>query len=296
MKKLITLLLTAVLFLSCDNAEDYYSYLSQPDTVAETVKMKFAASTDKSVFNYTVQAKEMVIDWGDGTDFSEYILFDNINQSDSIKALLHSYSAGGTYDVTVKALQLRNLLLSSTGNNDITDISLSGCRHLLKLYCDNQPIEKIDITECPEIRVLACGYPDGELSLVGMSIPEKLGELYIKGPLESANLDITSSDSLRIIQLVKTNLADIHLSGLEKLKTLQIDSCTKLTNIYIGGNLLLSDIVLSKNTALDAGALNDLFESLPPAESDSRYITLSGNKGDDTCNRSIAVSKGWSFR
>jgi len=296
MKKSIAILSTFFLFFSCGSGEDYYSYLSDPETATETAKMKFVVSADQSVFDYTVQAKEMVIDWGDGSDFSEYIFFDNINQSDSIKTLSRTYSSQGTYDITVKAMQLRGLLLSRTGDNYLNEISLTGCRHLRKLYCDNQRIQEIDISECPELRVLSCGYPEGELSLTGVSTPKKLGELYINGPLESVNLELADSDSLRIIQLIKTNLPDIQLSGLGELEAIQINSCSDLANIYIGGNWLLSDIVLTDNTSLDAGALNDLFEDLPSVDNDNRYITLSGNKGDDTCNRNIAVSKGWSFR
>lgn len=286
----------AILFCSCSTDNDYYSYLADPETSAETAKMRFVTSSGESVFDYTIQAKEMVIDWGDGSAFSEYIFFKNISETDSIAALSHSYSAQGAYDVVVKALQLRGLLLSRTGDNALTELSLTDCNRLRKLYCDNQPISELDISNCPELRVLSCGYPEGELSLTGISVPGKLGELYINGPMDSAKIELAGSDSLRIVQLKKTNLPNIQLGGLEKLTSIIMDSNEDLKNIYIGGNWTLSDIILTNNINLDAGALNDLFEGLPSVNNDRRYITLSGNKGDDSCNRNIAVSKGWVFR
>jgi hypothetical protein len=64
---------------------------------------------------------------------------------------------------------------------------------------------------------------------------------------------------------------------------------------------------VSKNTALTylscyndqltAGALNNLFGSLPVRTSfDGAYIAIFGNPGASTCDRSIAEAKGWSVQ
>lgn len=296
MKRFTPVLFLAVLLLSCDKGEGYYSYLSDPEVKAEAVKMKFAVSSVQSGFNYTIQAKEMVIDWGDGSRLSEYVFFDDTDNTDAIKAITYPYASVGAYEIEVKALQLKNLLLSRSGENMLTELSLTDCLRLRNLFCDNQPISELDVSGCPELRILSCGYPDGELSLIGVAAPRKLGELYIKGPLTSKNLELANSDSLRIIRLENTNLPDIQLSNLPELRTIEINSCPDMENVYIGNNSLLSEVVLINNTSLDFEAINRLFENLPSANSDSRYITLSGNKGDDKCNKSLATSKGWIFR
>lgn len=46
------------------------------------------------------------------------------------------------------------------------------------------------------------------------------------------------------------------------------------------------------NCALDAEALNQLFEDLPKVSS-TRTITVKGNPGAETCDTSIATAKNW---
>lgn len=296
MKKITVCLFSIILLISCGDGEQYYSYLSEPGIRSETLRMKFVASASQPVFNYAIQSKEMVIDWGDGSALSEYVFFDNINYSDSIKALSHPYTSAGTYNIEVRALQLRGLRLTLSEKDSITELSLTDCIRLRSLYCDNQPISALDISDCPELRVLSCGYPEGKLFLTGLFTPRKLGELYVKGPLIPENLEVAQCDSLRIIHLENSNQPNIRLNNLPELKVIEINSCPDLKNIYIENNTLLSDIVLTNNESLDADALNKLFEGLPLSAELQRHITLWGNKGDKACNRSIATSKGWTFR
>lgn len=296
MKKIAACLFLAVFFISCGDGEGYYSYLSEPGIGSESVKMKFVASGSQPLFNYAIQSKEMVVDWGDGSPLSEYFFKDDIDDSGSIKAISHFYASAGTYAIEVRALQLRGLRLSLSGKDTITELSLTDCFRLRSLFCDNQPIPVLDISGCPELRILSCGYPGGSLLLTGLYTPRKLGELYIKGPLTTETLEVTQCDSLRVIHLENSNQSAIRLNNLSELKTIGINSCAELTNIYIENNTQLSDIVLTNNSSLDAGALNKLFEALPLSAQLQRYITLSGNKGDDACNRSIATNKGWNFR
>lgn len=297
MKDVVIFLLVILFVASCGDGEDNYSYLSQPDVQAETATIKFETASNQSLFEYTLQAKEMVIDWGDGSPLGEYMFFGDIRETDSIKALSYTYTNPGAYDIKVKALQLRALLLSGSGDNSISELILTDCNRLRKLYCEDQPLTELDMKDCRELRVLSCGSSQQELTLNNLSVPLKLGELYINGPLSSGDLDLSMNDSIRILELRKTNLTFIQLGGLPELRSVNFEACPGLTNIYLGENSLLSEVILTNNTSLDAGALNDLFEGLPQtSDDDRRYITLSGNKGDDLCNKNIALSKGWSFR
>lgn len=48
-----------------------------------------------------------------------------------------------------------------------------------------------------------------------------------------------------------------------------------------------------KNTAMDADALNEVFESLPSYDSGTHNIEITGSVGAADCNITIAEQKGW---
>jgi len=84
------------------------------------------------------------------------------------------------------------------------------------------------------------------------------------------------------------------------LTSLNVSGCTALTDLSCSGNNLTS-LDVSKNTALTylscssnnltSAALNQIFRDLPQVTSGT--ISIYGNPGTETCDKSIAENKGW---
>jgi hypothetical protein len=84
---------------------------------------------------------------------------------------------------------------------------------------------------------------------------------------------------------------------------LDVSKNTELIRLYCGENHL-TDLDVSKNTSIEyldcrenefsASALNALFETLHSNKIKGRKtVTIYGNSGTGTCNKSIAEDKNW---
>ena len=82
----------------------------------------------------------------------------------------------------------------------------------------------------------------------------------------------------------------ITLSGLKNVFTL--NNKPYLTGFRLEDPQTNMANITITNCALDADALNQLFEDLPKVTS-TRTITIKGNPGAETCDRSIATAKNW---
>jgi hypothetical protein len=68
------------------------------------------------------------------------------------------------------------------------------------------------------------------------------------------------------------------------------------TTKFILLGMLCTFFFACNNNQLSASALNALFSSLPTInEGDEGQIIINGNPGEDTCDKSIAINKGWRF-
>lgn len=274
-------LLLSIILVSCSSDETPYSYLSRPDAVAETARLKLSVSADNSSFYYLIQSKEMYLIWGDGAKDTEYVLKNKV-VIDSIKPTEYIYPKSGDYDVQIKTLGLIKLDLSKIDNaqieknkqNSISELTLTNCESITDLRFANQPIASVDLTGCTTLKTLYCGYPDGVQSLTGLDKLENLETIFINGSLGTASANFTASDSLRSISISHSGFTSLNIDGLAAVKT----------------------IVLKDNSQLSSDALNILFTALPHAKNTEYTISLSGNKGDDECDKSIAVKKGWTFK
>ncbi len=100
----------------------------------------------------------------------------------------------------------------------------------------------------------------------------------------------------------KQQIAEVKLAKATNLLRFTCDS-QNITELDFSESPKIEKLVLLNNLLLDGVALDKIFESLPKAvntgvENDTQkfIIVLNGNKGDRDCDRSIAVSKGWTFK
>jgi len=296
MQKLSILICLTVILGSCQTDDSPYSYLSDPDTVTDMVQLKLNVADNSIPLNCILQANEMFIEWGDSSKPTDFVFRGSADSIEAIKAVSHSYTSTGDYDISVKALKLRNIRLTNTDKNDFSELKLYNCSSLLKLYCENQPITELDLSDCPVLEELSCGFPEGTLSVSDISKIKRLRILSINGPISDDNLDLSLNDSLKIVSFDKTNLDNIQMTGLQALASITVNNCDKIKNIYLLNNSKLKLLVFTNNSNLEASTLNDIFESLPQVSGVDNIIVLKGNKGDTNCNRYLATSKGWVFK
>lgn len=267
--------------ISCNSDETPYSYLSRPDAVSETVDLKLHVLDDNARFYYLIQANEMYIVWGNGAKDSEYVL-KNKNLIDEVKPTNTLYPVKGEFDLKIKTLGLKKLDFSKTNDtiiaaniaNTISALVLTDCKNIKDLRFTNQPIPSVDLSNCTTLNTLYCGYTEGVQTITGWDKLTELETVSINGSMGESVLNLTASDSLRVVSIAHTDAKVINLGGLMALKTIE----------------------LKDNSLLDAAALNILFTALPKVSESGYTISLTGNKGDDECNKSIATQKGWSFK
>ena len=66
-----------------------------------------------------------------------------------------------------------------------------------------------------------------------------------------------------------------------------------MSNLNLTGCSSLEGLTCCQNS-LDADALNELFNTLPDNSSvPTKVVSIAENDGTDTCNRDIALTRGW---
>lgn len=281
MRNICFCFLVSFILASCSSEETAYSYLSRTDAVAEIIDLKLNVTDNNAKFFYLVQANEMYAIWGNESKDSEYIL-KNKNLIDEVKPITNIYPQSGDFNVKIKTLGLKRLDLSKINDtiiaaneyNSVSELKLTDCKNIKDLRFANQPIASVDLSGCTTLVTLYCGYPEGVQTIIGLEKLEKLEDVLINGSLGISDINFTSSDSLKNVSVSNTDAKEIRLEGLEKLKYIE----------------------LKNNQLLDAVALNTLFEALPKVSGGLYIIVLSGNKGDNGCDKLIATAKGWSFK
>lgn len=267
-------------------------------------------------------AKEVSIDWGDGTKDYYY---------KATKRLTHHYTQAGTYPITIegediyccaivghskerekyniikadiKCPTLEAIYISSLDTDGLLGkpeyvcpmVDFSECPNLkyIRLY---SPIEKINISNCKELKIL-----DAARSKL-------------------SNIDLTNNTKLIYCCLYETNCRSIDVSkctyleilkcsSCKKLSSMDISKCPALTHIDFSYCDNLSSIDISYNKKLkyihfsdcnfSTNTLNNIFQNLPQGEiwyennlKRQSTIWINRNPGSETCNTNIAEKKGW---
>lgn len=303
MKNSIFYLILILVLSSCQMEDQSYSYLSRDDAESAVVDFSINFTADNSDFYYLIQATELYVIWGNGDKPTEYI-FPDPKKVDEILPIRYNYKAKGTFDTRIKALGLKyidiskmsDIFISENVNNLITSLSLKDCNDLQTLLFANQPIDSVDLSECPNLKILSCGISSADQQITNLDYLTELQTLQVHGDIGQTNLDLSYNDSLRYVTIADARVSSISLEYLVALRSIEFKSLSSLSEIKLAKNNLLNQITLENNILMDASALDKLFEQLPEAKKTGSYIELKGNLGDVSCNRSIAIQKGWIFK
>ncbi|MEN9920055.1 MAG: hypothetical protein RL662_2491 [Bacteroidota bacterium] len=293
------LILLSILLLpivtACNTEDTPYTYLSQSNAQSDRVDLRLTISDTVTmpVQSLSLQARELYVDWGDGSKGEEYVAKPN---EATVGEVTHRYLRSGNYGVVVKSVGVEQIILPQSTGMLFSSLKLTNCQKLKKLYCQNHPIPALDFSKSTQLEELVCGYEQGVQKISALSQVRKLRILSIGGKIDQISLDIRAHDSLRSVVLAKSNVLTIQINDLKYLSEIRIDGCDSISTIDITNNIRINRVQLTNNMSLEASMLNHVFQSLPVSRGGENFIVLKGNKGDATCDRSIATSKGWIFK
>lgn len=228
---------------------------------------------------------KVTIDWGDGSK-------DNITNINSFPDASHSeyrhvYSDTLPHIIKIIRGEIYGII---TNNNLLTGIDISQYARLRILICDNNCLANLNISKNSKLFELRCD------------------KNYLK------YLDLSKNTNLRSLTCSNNQLTNLDVSKNVKLKYLECNF-NQLTNLDLSANKLLYGFRCAYNNFSEI-ALNEIFRSLCDAWDENKtlkytkrkynryrrnkpindgYLFISGNPGTDSCDKSIAESKGWRF-
>lgn len=201
------------------------------------------------------------VDWGDGNT-------EMIPDTMSHKVISHVYAQPGNY------------------------VCVAATNNLSYFKADSRRLLALDPTKAPRLLYLSC--TSSQLTSLDVSANTWLTTLYV-GKNDLKLLDVSANTCLETLTCSENQLQSLDVSGLPSLKKLTCHT-NPLTSLAIHPTGALS--YLSCGTcSLNTTTLDTLFESLPTltTPSTSQNLLFANNPGSETCDPSLAVSKGWTL-
>ena len=159
---------------------------------------------------------------------------------------------------TIDLSSCSNLTSLGCGNNNLTQLDLSSCSNLTSLGCNNNNLTQLDLSCCSKLTELNC--TSNQLTTVDLSSCSNLTSLRCNNN-NLTQLDLSLCSKLKHIDCSGNSLTSLDLSpckALEsfyctdnkvKIPSLDFNSCTALTDLYLVGSKV-SSLNLSSCTAL----------------------------------------------
>jgi photosystem II stability/assembly factor-like uncharacterized protein len=253
-------------------------HLSGTGVVAIVPGMTMTMTTRNTIVNFILGCTgNATVDWGDGTTNT---LFGNLADCS------HNYSSSSTHTITIIGSNVTYL----NCNNQLISLDVSNNSALTNLSCSGNQITSLDVSNNSALTVLSCD--DNQLTSLDLSKNSALRYL-ICGANRLTSLDVSKNSALTQLDC-----------GGNQLKSLDVSNSSALTQLNCYSNQLTS-LDVSNSSALEY--LNCGGNQLTSAELDAlfgtlnstaiwKFIDISNNPGTNSCNRSIATSRGWTVR
>lgn len=295
MKKYALFALTiclVVLFNSCSDDDD-----PQPEDNSAT--MRFTPTDEASEFLFRGNGT-LIINWGDNN-------IDTINNT-TVDTIRHTYDKKGIeYRINITTSGTTEIAIQ---NNKVSSIELGVFPDIEKLTIKDMNIKNLDVSKNSKLInliVTNCG-----INSIDISKNTALQRLYLSdNKLET--IDISKNTALITFEANNNLLNSIDITNNKNLTSLSVKN-NKLDSLQIDGNINIENIYLNENqlTALTATnnpnikrleitsnqftkeSIDSLFESLSDKVIWRKTVVVTGNPGAETCDMTIATSKGWS--
>ena len=160
-------------------------------------------------------------------------------------------------------------------NNDLAELNVTDCTKLVELNCDNNPrIQSLNVSNSKGLRWLFCA--NTGLTTLDVSKNEALETLRCDNN-NLQTLDVTNNKRLQILECSNTGLTTLDLKGLTKLEEVAC-SKNKLEKLYLKDkpNLVRVEAQQNRLTTLDVGNANITKAWLP--ENNQYDIVADGNR------------------
>lgn len=190
-----------------------------------------------------------------------------------------------------------------SNNKEITDLGLSSCAltkldvtmlpKLMKLWCNSNKIETLNLVNCKKISILKAGtnalksveFPDMPDSLTIVSLPNN----------QFTAINIYNLARVISLDLGGNQLSSVDLSGMEALEVLNLRG-NSIHAIDLSLNTRLKTLGIVGN-GMTACELNDIYRQLPMLASKPKALNLyNGTASDEsakTSDTSLAEARNW---
>jgi hypothetical protein len=291
--------------------------------VQGTFTMTTGSKSNKysSTTRIKVAAQRIMIDWGDGST-NNYDYSTSPDEAAEAHEITHRYSKPAeAHTITVIATTLRELECNDDmGNLNLISLDVSGLTTLTRLTCySNDSLTSLNVNGCTALKSINCQYCN--LTDLDVSSCAALEFLILYDNYNLASLNVANNAALRVLSVGCRRSTEPHSKGLATLDvssnpaleqlicyghlltSLDVSSnvglttldCTNnyLTSLNIGSNAALTRVSTPQNQ-LSADALNAMLTALPTVSVEAK-IYIQDNPGTSTCNKTIAMVKGWTF-
>jgi hypothetical protein len=185
----------------------------------------------KRIIIQNTDGKEFTVNWGDGA--IETIISDNDNSIYRATTLYHTYDKAGEYKVIIATsdTNCRFTYFDCSGSNQLTNLDLTGCSALTRLWCQKNQLANLNLTGCSALTDLSCY--DNQLKHLDLTDCLALQDLKCQDN-QLKSLDLTVCSALQNLDCQDNQLTNLDVSGCSALTDLNCDN-NQLTNLNLSG-------------------------------------------------------------
>ena len=262
-------------------------YLGNGGNDIATNKEMILRTDTTSVAIYMAGTGTATINWGDGS--SEIVTLSvSINDAfTSQQRYAHNYAVSSSHTITIFGTNITHL---DCHDKQLTSLSVSKNTALTYLRCEKNQLTSLDVSKNTALSILRCY--SNQLTKLDVSKNTALTILSCEGN-QLTSLDVNKNTALTVLWCDGNQLTKLDVNKNTALTWLGCDS-NQLTKLDLSKNTTLDTFSFGHNQ-LTSLALNALFETLHSNAGVIKRISIIGNPGTDTCNRSVATNKGWVF-
>ena len=282
-------------FYRCDNLNEVISWIEEPFEIAEGTfgyepsatlyvptgcKEKYEATKGWNLFKNIVEkgaSSGIAIDETNFPDenFRNWVLAQDYGQDG---VLTEAENAGVTY-------------INVSGRNIASLKGIEYFTALTDLYCTNNQLTSLDMSENTVLKYLICDYN----SLTSLNVTKNTALVNLDCERNQLTaLDITNNTALTDLACGENLLTSLDVSKNINLEDFDCSN-NQLTSLNVSNNKALSDFVCYKNK-INGTAMDALIESLPTVNSDFVPISPFDSDEQNVITKSqvaAAQQKGW---
>ncbi|WP_165044026.1 hypothetical protein [Dysgonomonas sp. ZJ709] len=278
MKKIHLLCIFALIFtISCSSDNDQEDLIIPGQPKNGEIQLIYDASSFSTFSGFSIQAKDITIDWGDGE-------IQQLPGSTSSTELTHEYKNSKTYTISIKAIDIQSLADNGDVYSDLSELSTIKGLYIgesieigdVKLISNG--LEKIQIPSNSKIRYLRMDVNSEFnfeqlnnclLSSVSLDLWTNIGSINLNNNnilgltvrfidlITIEKLDLKACKNLNYLHISNYNPIDIQNTKRAEIKDIQLQELSSLKTLKII-NITIEKLDLSTITSLYTLSLTNI--------------------------------------